>query len=397
MRINTILYRYIFTELIPPLLINLLFFVFVFLLAKILDITKMIVNYRVSLVSVFWLLIYSLPHFLEFIIPMAVMVSILLTFLRLSSDNEIMALKAGGLSLYGLLPPVMLFCLLGALVTGGMSVYGLPWGRTAFKDLTLKLAASHADIALKAGTFNDAFKDVMLYAHKIDPQTKTLYDVFIEDRRNKDITATVVAPRGELVSDGDALSFRLRLYNGTMNQVDLERRAAHTLHFDTYDVYLDLKKVISATSQGPKDEKEMSLAELKHYLKSARLKDAQYYVTLIELHKKFSVAVACFALGILAVPLGLTSRSAKRSFGLGLGLICFLCYYLMLSAGWVFGEAGIYPPLVGMWAPNIVMGGLGLFLLIRAANERPLNIARLPHLMRQALSGRLKSDSGGNP
>ncbi|MEJ2659010.1 MAG: LptF/LptG family permease, partial [Desulfobacterales bacterium] len=99
-----------------------------------------------------------------------------------------------------------------------------------------------------------------------------------------------------------------------------------------------------------------------------------YYTALIELHKKFSIPVACLALGILAVPLGIQSESAKRSTGLGMGMVFFLIYYLMLSAGSVFGEAGVYPPAIGMWVPNVVMGGLGLFLLVRAANDRSLKI-----------------------
>ena len=95
--------------MIPPFVINLLFFNFIFLLTKILDITNMIVNYRISLFDVLLLLIYSMPHFLEFVIPMSVMMTILLTFFRMSSDNEIVALKAGGMSIYKLLPPVLLF------------------------------------------------------------------------------------------------------------------------------------------------------------------------------------------------------------------------------------------------------------------------------------------------
>jgi len=46
----------------------------------------------------------------------------------------------------------------------------------------------------------------------------------------------------------------------------------------------------------------------------------------------------------------------------------------MLSAGQVFGEAGVYPPAIGMWAPNVVMGGLGLFLVVRTAIDRPVKI-----------------------
>jgi lipopolysaccharide export system permease protein len=83
--------------------------------------------------------------------------------------------------------------------------------------------------------------------------------------------------------------------------------------------------------------------------------------------------------------LGIQSKSAKRFFGVVLGLFFFLIYYIFLSAGWVFGEAGVCPPVVAMWGPNVVIGGVGLYLLILSAKERPLKgISVLPRIfMRQ--------------
>ena len=91
-------------------------------------------------------------------------------------------------------------------------------------------------------------------------------------------------------------------------------------------------------------------------------------------------------LGLLGVPLGIQSRSTRRSYGIGLGLIFFLGYYILLSAGWVFGEAGIYPPLIGMWVPNIVTGGFGVFLLVRTAKERTVKLDALIHRFRTVRS-----------
>ncbi len=373
MKINSIIYKYIFKEMIPPFVINLLFFNFIFLLTKILDITNMIVNYRISLFDVMLLLIYSMPHFLEFVIPMSVMTTVLLTFFRLSSDNEIVALKAGGVSIYKLLPPVLLFCLIGCMLTGFMTIYGLPWGRLSFKKLTYEVALSNVNIGMKERTFNDNFEGVMLYMNKIDLKNKALIDIFIEDQRTRNIISTIVAPRGEMYSEPDKLLFHLRLHNGTINQVDIENKTVHSITFDTYDINLDLKKSVT-TKKERKDEKEMNIVELNKYLKDTVNKDAKYYAALIEFHRKFSIPFACFALGLLGVPLGVQSKSAKRAFGLGFGLIFFLLYYLMLSAGWVFGEAGVYPPLIGMWMPNIVIGGIGLYLFVRTANDRPVII-----------------------
>ncbi|MBW2100465.1 MAG: LptF/LptG family permease, partial [Deltaproteobacteria bacterium] len=163
MKINTILSRYVFKELIPPFFISLLFFTFIFLMAKILDITNLVVNYNISIFTVFLMIIYTVPNFLVFVIPMSVMMTVLLTFLRMSSDNEIVALKAGGVSIYRLLVPVFAFCLIGSLLTAVMAVYGLPWGRLAVKELAFEIASSNLNIGLKERTFNDGFKGVMLY------------------------------------------------------------------------------------------------------------------------------------------------------------------------------------------------------------------------------------------
>jgi len=360
--------------MIWPFAINMAFFTFIFLMTKILDITNLIVNYKINLFSVFLILVYSVPRFLSFVIPMSVMMAVLLTFLRLSSDCELDALKAGGVSIYSLMPPVLAFSVMGMILSCFLTVYAMPWGMISMKELTFRVAASHANAGLKERTFNDSFKDVMLYINKIDVKKKRLIDVFIEDKRSKNIVSTIVAPKGKLFGEPDKLVFHLQLYNGAINQVNLENRSAHSINFDTYDVSLDFKKTLTTSKSGPKDEDEMSLVEFRQYLNTAAIKDEQYYTTLIEFHKKFSIPFACIALGILAVPLGVQSESAKRSSGLGLGLVFFLIYYLMLSAGQVFGEAGVYPPAIGMWVPNVVMGGLGLFLVVRTANDRPVKI-----------------------
>ena len=374
MKINSIINRYLLKEMMLPFVINLVFFTFVFLMTKILDITNLIVNYKMSMVSVLLMLLYSLPFFLSFVIPISVMMAVLLTFIRLSNDKEIIALKAGGMSIYGLMPAVLVFCLMGVILSCFITIYGIPWGTVSMKELTYQIAASHVDAALKERTFNDSFKDVMLYINKIDLKNKILRDVFIEDKRSQNIISTVMAPKGRMSAEPDKLIFHLKLYQGTINQVNLENRSAHSINFDSYDVNLDLKQSLMVSKGGPKDEEEMSFGELREYLKAYPQKNEQYYMVLMELHKKFSIPFACFALGILAVPLGIQTESTKQSAGLGLGMVFLLIYYILLSAGFVFGEAGVYPPIVGMWVPNIALGGLGLFLLVRSANDRSIRI-----------------------
>lgn len=378
-----------------PFVINVVFFTFVFLMTKILDITNLIVNYKISMFSVLLILLYSVPRFLSFVIPMSVMMAVLLTFIRLSNDKELVALKAGGVSIYGLMPPVLVFCVIGFVLSVLITLYGMPWGKVSIRELTFQVAASHVDAGLKERTFNESFRDVMLYINKIDLKKKILRDVFIEDKRSQNIVSTIMAPKGRMFADPDKLAFHLKLYQGTINQVNLGNRSAHSINFDSYDVNLDFKKPLTASNDSPKDEDEMHFGDLRKYLKTFPKKNAQYYSALIELHKKFSIPFACLALGLLAVPLGIQSESAKRSTGLGLGMIFFLIYYVMLSAGSVFGEAGVYPPMIGMWVPNIALGGLGLFLLTKTANDRDVKIMSFFNFFKKKFKPLLKKHKNG--
>jgi lipopolysaccharide export system permease protein len=353
-------------------------------MAKILLITNLVVNYNISLSKVILLLIYFVPYFLVFVVPMSVMMAVLVTFLRLSNDNEIVALKTGGVSLYGLVPPVLIFCFIGYIATFFLAAYGMPWGKTSIKKLTVDVAASNLELGLKERIFNDSFKDVMLYVNEINLRKGELTDVFVEDKRTENIISTIVAPRGVLISDKDKLLFRLRLFDGKINQVSIKNKSINSISFQTYDINLDLKSALADPRKklAQKDEKEMTIPELRDYLMNAKERNSRYYDSLIELHKKFSIPFACFVLGILALPLGAQLKSSRRSYGLVVSLAFFLLYYLLLSIGYVFANRPYYPPLIGMWIPNIVIGGIGIYLIIKTARDLPVRVFLLSDLLR---------------
>ena len=74
-------------------------------------------------------------------------------------------------------------------------------------------------------------------------------------------------------------------------------------------------------------------------------------------------------MGFLAVPLGIQAKEIKKSFGVVAGLIVFILYYLLLSAGVVFGEAGIYPPAIGIWTPNFIVVGIGTYMFVKTSRR----------------------------
>jgi lipopolysaccharide export system permease protein len=206
-----------------------------------------------------------------------------------------------------------------------------------------------------------------------------LSDVFIEDRRTEKINSTVLAHEGQLTYDPELAVANLRLFNGTIHQVDLVEKQANAIKFETYDLRLDMSSNLPSFDKGKEHVQEMSLSKLRQTIRSASEKDGAYFKALKEYHKKFSLPGASLVMALLAMPLGIRARNSKRAYGIGLGLFLFLLYYVLLSIGWVLGESGIYPPVIGMWAPNIVILAIGLFLLTRANDEKPLLRLKIPN------------------
>ena len=375
MKPNTIINRYIFFQFIPPFVVNLVFFTFIFLMTRILEITNYIVNYGIGFGKVLLLLAFYMPYFMSFVIPMSVMMAVLLTFLRLSSDNEILALKSSGVSLYHLLPPVAVFCVAGCLITGFITIFGVPWGYVSARKMVYNMASDNLNIGLKERAFNNSFEGITLYVAHMDLKNNQLEDVFIEDQRQAGMTVTYIAPRGMIQSAPGRLAAYLQLYDGTINYVNLEEKTTNDVNFDTYQLTLSVKSGKEKTTlKKSLDEKSMGLKDLVSAIDSATEKNSRYYKYRIELMNKFSIPFACLTLGLLAVPLGIQSKARRQSYGLGLGLVFFLFYYLLLSLGWVFGKTGYYPPEIGIWVPNIVIGTLAAVFIMITVKEGPINL-----------------------
>ncbi|MCP4719490.1 MAG: LPS export ABC transporter permease LptF [Desulfobacteraceae bacterium] len=372
-----IINKYIFKELIPPFAISLFFLTFVFLMTRIPEITNMVVNYNTGLSSILMMVVFTLPRFLEFTLPMSAMISVLLTFMRMSGENEIVALKGAGVSLYKLLPPVVIFCVIATCLTMWITVFGVSWGKLSLKKKSIEIARSSIDAALQERQFNSELSDIMIYVSHVNMKTRDLKDVFIEDRRTQGVTSISVAPVGKLIRQDDKMVYTIRLYDGMINQVNSEDNSVTNINFGYYDINIDLIGMQKGSSKINKELDERSLADLVQLIRAGIDDKANKSAALMVLHEKFSIPFACLALGILAFPLGIQSMSLRKSSGFSLGIFFFLLYYFLLAAGWSAGETGHYPPFLGMWLPNFVMGGAGIYLLVRNAKEKPVQLPKV--------------------
>jgi lipopolysaccharide export system permease protein len=132
----------------------------------------------------------------------------------------------------------------------------------------------------------------------------------------------------------------------------------------------------------------MKLRELMRELKKPGISDKQLREFAMELHKKFAIPFSCLVFGILGLPLGIGQHRSGKSRGFTIGLVVVTIYYVLQLTGDALGENGTVPPVVGTWAPNVILGIIGIYLLIRAAQEKPQEftfVTRFAHNIRNSI------------
>jgi len=368
---------YILKQILSTFFISLMVLVFVFFTTKLLKLTEMVINKGIPLSSTLKLVVFTMPYLFVFILPMATLLSVLITYSRLSSDNEIVALKACGISLYQMLPPVIMVTISSFLISSLMAIYAMPWGSTSFKTLLFNLARNRVEVGIKEQVFNDDFQGLVIYVNQISSKSKIMDGVFISDQRDPETSNTIVAKRGTMIPDKRNLTITFRMFDGSIHRVAKDLKSTQTISFEVYDLNLDLEAMLPQERRDSKGRKELSLGEIRQRIKRLGEKSREYNRLTMELHRRFSIPFACFVLGLMAVPLGVTTRASGRSWGAVLALAFFLIYYILLSSVWSLGEAGILPPALGTWIPNIVLGAMALYMLVKTANESPITVLSL--------------------
>jgi LPS export ABC transporter permease LptG len=116
---------------------------------------------------------------------------------------------------------------------------------------------------------------------------------------------------------------------------------------------------------GPaRGEREMSIAELRENIAALAGRNLPHHNLIIEIHKKYSLPVACLVFALVAVGLGVTNRREGKlaSFVLGIGVI--FIYYVIMFGAHAMAKGALIPAWTAMWIPNVVLGAAGLALLV---------------------------------
>jgi lipopolysaccharide export system permease protein len=299
---------------------------------------------------------------------MAFLLAVLLAFGRLSADNEITVMKAGGISLMQMMPPVVLCGLCAALLTLAASTIGVPWGNSAFKSLTFDVMKQNAAATVREKVFWDDIPGIIMYTEHYDEERHALKGVVIHDGRDRNRPLTIFAADGAIGGGAAQNDIRLTLNNGSIH-VAGKADEYRLVHFGEYVM------TIGGSGQGGslgRNELDMSVAELLRQINNPATTKAASLKTRSELHSRFAFPFASLVFAVLAVPLGMQNRRSGKSAGFTTSIGILLAYYVVQALLRTLADKGSLPPALALWLPNMIFLGLGWYLLRMASLERDI-------------------------
>jgi len=373
-----ILNLYIIREIASLFSLGIMVFTLILLMGRLIKLTDLVISRGVPLVDVGRMIMYLMPSFLVFTIPMAFLLAVLLAFGRLSADNEITVIKAGGISLMQLMPPVVLCGLCAALLTLTASTVGVPWGNSAFKRLSFSVLKQNVTATVREKVFWDDIPGIVMYTEHYDEEHHTLKGVVIHDGRDQSRPLTIFAADGVIGGGSGRNDIRLVLTNGSIHAA-VTAEEYRLVHFGEYTM------TIGGGAQGTglgRNELDMTIPELRAQIDSPATPKAVRLKMQSEFHSRFAFPFASLVFAVVAVPLGMQNRRSGKSAGFSTSIGILLAYYVVQAFLRTLAEKGSLAPVLAMWLPNLIFLVLGWYLLRLASQERGFRLLPLLNLFR---------------
>ena len=384
LRFLSLIDRHLLKEMVASFSLGLGTFTFVLMMNQMLRLMGLIIDKGLGVGVVLRLFLYALPFSLTVTIPMSVLLAVLATYGRLSSEGEAIALKTSGLSLYRLMAPGLLIGIVATLATLWITVSIQPRNTRALTTLVHRLYQTKAIMALQEGVFNTDYPGLVVYVDRLMGRSESLAGILIIDRRNPDEQRVIIAREGRLIDTNDEGESRTAIHlsqgNIHINSRDNPSRYRN-LTFESYELQVPGGGRIAEPFERPKKGKEMGLGELRAHIEQLKKEGGKVLPLQVEWHKKFALPIACLILSLIGSPLGMRIKKASRGVSLALSVAFAVFYYVLLVAGESLGSRGRIDPALGIWSPNIILGVIAIGLVLAEGREALLP-ARLRSLAR---------------
>lgn len=304
------------------------------------------------------------PRHLSLSMPMGIVLGTILALGRLSSHSEVIAMRAGGLSGFRLVLPFVLLGLVASFVDLYLAEVVAPGANREYRRVEARAKGQDIKGVLVNETLppeldrQGRLKRLVFFG-RFDLNTLRLQDVYIHEYAEGVQKSSIWAD--EMNWDGAAWRFKngeIKFFhpNGSVSRLTI------TGGRTKYEPLLPKPKDISSAAADPF---QMTWREYRSFItERARAGlDTRYY--LVELYSRLALPFACLALTMVGAPLGIQTRRAGSAMSFGLAILLIFAYFFLLSLMMILGRAGILPPVLAGWAANVILFGIGVFLLRR--------------------------------
>jgi lipopolysaccharide export system permease protein len=303
--------------------------------------------------------LYKLPEAMAQMIPAACLFATTFTFGPLSRNNELTAAKAGGLSFYRLLAPL----LVASIVASGLSF--------AIGELSTRASARALEIQKERRArglttrFNFVYRgegNWLYTVRQLDTETRQMTGIVLE-REGTGAEYPTLAIVADSIVWVDTLPGRWRLRRG----------ASHFLADSTVLATFQFRQARfrGLTQQPrdllvePKDPSEMDYRELGAHIEALRRSGAEVGKLAVDRALKLAIPATCIVIVLFGAPLALTAPRAGAAVGVAISLGTTVTYLLLVNLTRAIGASGVMDPTLAAWAPNGFFFALALLLLWR--------------------------------
>jgi lipopolysaccharide export system permease protein len=226
-------------------------------LAQSLRLVDLIVNRGLTIDMFLYLAVLILPRFLDIVLPIGAFIAVLFVFNRLTSESELVVMRAAGLGPVDLARPVFILGGIAFVLLMSLSAYFLPAGNREFKDVQFEIRNRFVSALLQEGTFTTITDKLTIYIGGRDARGQVT-GLVINDDRDPQQPLTILAERGAFADDEDGS--RIVMVNGNRQRYDRATGKLSVLTFDRYT--LDLNTMRDPPEARWRDAEERFLGDL---------------------------------------------------------------------------------------------------------------------------------------
>jgi len=351
-----ILRNYILKECLQPFTLSITVLTSVFLLGYLPQLANKVINNGVSLAAMSQIFLYYIPILLGYTLPIACLITVILTFGHMSAENEILAMRASGIHLLRLLTPLVVIGIILCMVVFLLNDRIIPQAYDAQTRILQETGAQDPSAMLEPGSFINAFDKYIIFIYRMEGDI--LYGIRIYQPAPNKPTRTIIAEEGEFVHVPGRDQLMLKLLNGTSDEPDLRNpNNIYKLNFQQSFIRMNLAK---KNTKAEKKSKAMTLQELSNKIANLRKLSIDPSPLLAEYHRRMAWSLSPLLFILLGFPFAAITHRRAQSANLLYALLFAAPYYILSLACQGMAAQNVLNPILLMWAPN----GLALLVAI---------------------------------